>query len=80
MTPIYDIIPQAAHDFNINNDMKIIDLLEASYPGNIGAMEMFKFHQVANLAQKAKMKQFLKAGKHAEAWSFLQRVLGVTLR
>ena len=54
-------------------------LVEASYKGNVGMMEMFKFYQVATPAQKIKMKELLEAGKQQEAWDFMQEVTGVKL-
>ena len=36
---------------------------EAAYVGNIGAMEMFKFHQKANQDQKEKLKSLTKTLK-----------------
>ncbi len=33
---------------------------EAAYVGNIGAMEMFRFHQTANADQKKKLQQYIK--------------------
>lgn len=57
-----------------------LSLDEASYEGNIGMMEMFKFYQVATSEQKSKMKSLLAGGKHAEAWEFLQQVTGVKLQ
>lgn len=55
-------------------------LSEASYTGNLGMMEMFKFHQIASDEQKAKMRQLIRAGKQSEAWQFLQRVTGIKLK
>lgn len=55
-------------------------LAEATYKGNIGMMEMFKFHQMASDAQKEEMKKLLSAGKEDEAWKLLQSVTGVKLR
>lgn len=63
--------------------MKLSDirpLTEASYKGNIGMMEMFKFYQVATTEQKQKMKSLIEAGKQEEAWEFLQQVTGVKLK
>ena len=54
--------------------------LEASYSGNIGMMEMFKFYQVATSEQKSKMKELITSGKQAEAWEFLQKVTGMELQ
>lgn len=54
-------------------------LVELKYVGNIGMMEMFKFHQIATPEQKAKMKQLIASEKQDEAWEFLQSVTGVKL-
>lgn len=59
--------------------MKLSDLSEASYPGNIGVMEMVKFYQIATDNQKAKMRDLLDNKKHLEAWKFLQKVVKVKL-
>ena len=54
--------------------------LEAVYKGNVGMMEMFKFHQVATPAQKDEMRKLLAAGKQSEAWELLKTVTGAKLR
>ncbi len=54
-------------------------LLEASYEGNIGMMEMFKFYQVATDEQKAQMKDLIFDKKMDEAWELLQQVIGIKL-
>lgn len=53
--------------------------LEARYPGNIGMMEMYRFHQVATPAQKAELSKLLAAGKQEDAWQLLQKVTGLSL-
>jgi hypothetical protein len=58
-------------------ELKQLD--EASYPGNLGMMEMFKFYQVATDAEKIHMKQLIANKSFDEAWEFLQKVTGVTL-
>ena len=58
---------------------EFLQLDEASYVGNIGMMEMFKFYQVATPDEKAHMKELLYAGKQEAAWDYLQRVTGVKL-
>lgn len=59
---------------------EIKSLGEASYSGNIGMMEMFKFYQIATDKQKAQMKQLLAAQDFAAAWKFLQDVTGMQLQ
>ena len=54
-------------------------VIEASYKGNIGMTEMFKFYQIADAAQKARMKELITSGQHKEAWDFLKQVTGVEL-
>ena len=54
-------------------------LYEASYAGNIGIMEMVKFHRMASADQKAKLNALLKDKKQEEAWDFIQSVTGVKL-
>jgi hypothetical protein len=58
-------------------DLRPLD--EASYPGNLGMMEMFKFYQKANDEQKTKMKSLIGSKRFEEAWDFLQKVLGIKL-
>lgn len=55
-------------------------LQEATYRGNIGMMEMFKFYQIASPEQKQQMRALLKAGRQEEAWGLLQKVTGVKLK
>ena len=59
--------------------MNFKTFLEATYKGNIGMMEMFKFYQIATSQQKAKMKELLTSGKQTEAWEFLQQVTNTEL-
>ena len=55
------------------------DLDEAVYPGNIGAMEMFKFFQQATPGQKDNLKKLIADGKKKDAWRLVQQVTGVKL-
>jgi hypothetical protein len=59
--------------------MKLYELHEASYSGNIGMMEMFKFYQIATAEQKLHMKDLLNKQNFPAAWEFLQQVTGVKL-
>jgi hypothetical protein len=52
---------------------------EASYKGNIGAMEMFRFYQQATPEQIKLMKQLIAQKKLEKAWNFLQKVTGTKL-
>lgn len=52
---------------------------EASYPGNIGAMEVMKFFQIANDKQKQLFKELVQKGKKGLAWKLIQDTVGVKL-
>jgi hypothetical protein len=52
---------------------------EASYPGNIGIMELVKFHQIASEKQKKKFNDHVKNKNNKEAWKLVQHVTGVKL-
>lgn len=60
--------------------MHILSILpEASYAGNIGAMETAKFFQMASPEQKDKLRELIKAGKTKEGWKLIQRIVGIKL-
>lgn len=52
---------------------------EASYPGNIGVMELVKFHQTANDDEKKRLKGLIANKKTKDAWELVQTKLGVKL-
>jgi len=52
---------------------------EASYAGNIGMMEVMKFHQKATPEQKKEFKSHMANNKHGDAWKLIQDVSGVKL-
>ena len=52
---------------------------EAAYKGNIGAMEMMKFFQVATPAQKEKLKKLIADKNQSAAWKMIQDVTGMKL-
>ena len=52
---------------------------EASYAGNIGMMEVMKFHQKATPEQKKEFKSHMANNKHGDAWKLIQQVSGVKL-
>lgn len=52
---------------------------EASYAGNIGVMELVKFHRSATPEQKQKLQSHMKGGNNKEAWKLVQSVTGVKL-
>jgi len=53
---------------------------EASYPGNIGAMEVAKFFQKATDEEKKAFKELLNKKKLGLAWLLIQKVTGVKLQ
>jgi hypothetical protein len=53
---------------------------EASYPGNIGMMELAKFFSMADEEQKTMFKQLLERGKKGLAWKLVQDIVGVKLQ
>lgn len=55
------------------------ELNEASYPGNLGMMEMFKFYEKASNEQKRLMKELISKKLFDGAWELLQQVTGVKL-
>jgi len=66
------------------NDMKRIELVkemlkELSYPGNLGAMEIFKFYDVANPKEIKVLDRLMKQKKWKEAWRLIQKTTKVNL-
>ena len=60
--------------------MKLNQILnEAAYPGNIGAMEVFKFYRIASDREKEHFDELLKKDDYDAAWGLIQQVTGVTL-
>lgn len=55
------------------------NLMEASYKGNIGIMELIKFKQKANDKERREFDEHLRNNRHKEAWQTVQRVTGVKL-
>lgn len=52
---------------------------EAYYPGNLGAMELVKFHQKASAEEKARLKQHLASKEKDKALNLIQKVSGMKL-
>jgi hypothetical protein len=52
---------------------------EAAYKGNIGAMEMMKFFQVATPQEKEKLKKLIADKNQSAAWKMIQDVTGMKL-
>ena len=57
----------------------VVDVVEASYKGNIGMMEVFKFYEMATPEQKAQLKTLMKLKQTSAAWELIQSVTGVKL-
>lgn len=55
-------------------DMAEEEVKEASYVGNIGAMEMFKFHQKASSEEKKKLQSHIQQKQTKKAWDLVQKV------
>ena len=55
------------------------ELMEASYSGNIGIMELIKFKQKATPEQKKKFDSLMQQKKAKEVWELVQDVTGVKL-
>jgi predicted chitinase len=53
---------------------------EASYPGNIGMMELAKFFSTADPTQKKLFQNLLEKGKKGLAWKLVQDTIGVKLQ
>ena len=53
---------------------------EASYPGNLGMMELAKFFQTADDAKKKLFQELLQKGKKGLAWKLVQDTVGVKLQ
>lgn len=56
------------------------DVEEASYPGNIGAMEVAKFYMIADPEQKKQVQQLIANKEFQKAWRIIQAVTGVKLQ
>lgn len=56
-----------------------MDIKEASYVGNIGVMELVKFHRSATPEQKQQLQNHMKNKNNSEAWKLVQHVTGIKL-
>lgn len=56
------------------------DVEEASYPGNIGVMELIKFFKEASPSQQEMFKKLVNTGEKKLAWFLVQKVTGVKLQ
>lgn len=53
---------------------------EASYPGNLGMMELAKFFKIADDSKKKLFQELLERGKKGLAWKLVQDTVGVKLQ
>jgi hypothetical protein len=58
---------------------KIEQYTEASYSGNLGAVEMLKFYRIATPSEIKAMERFLDIGNYKDAWELLQKVTNTRL-
>ena len=54
--------------------------LEASYPGNMGVMEVFEFYKIASKKEKVQLERLMNAEKFKEAWRLVQKVTKTKLQ
>ena len=52
---------------------------EATYTGNIGVMELIKFHRIATPGQKKMLKSHIQDKKKHDAWKLVQSVTNTKL-
>lgn len=55
------------------------ELVEASYAGNIGIMELIKFYSNATPDLVKQVKTLIASKKNKEAWDIIQKQTGVKL-
>lgn len=60
--------------------MRAVEFTEASYPGNIGAMEVVRFMQTATPREKTVLRKLIDADQLSKAWQLIQKVTGVKLQ
>ena len=80
LTTLLDMVTSSDNLFRMTKtQLQKESIDEASYKGNIGAMEMMKFFQVATKQQKDKLKELIASKNQAAAWKMLQDVTGMKL-
>lgn len=60
--------------------MRAKEFTEASYTGNIGAMEVARFMQTATPRQKTVLRKLIDSDQISKAWQLVQKVTGVKLQ
>ena len=59
--------------------MKIMDLSEAAYVGNLGFEEMMKFYDKATQREIRVLEKLIDEERIKEAWALVQKVTGIKL-
>jgi hypothetical protein len=54
-------------------------ITEASYPGNIGFVEVMNFYKKASEVEKTIFNVFMKNQDYKKAWKLVQQVVGIRL-
>lgn len=75
---VYDIASKLAKKLNALNES--IRFTEASYEGNIGAMEMIKFFKMASKKEQALLKKYVNNNETKKAWALVQKVTNTKLK
>ena len=60
--------------------MKVCEITESVYPGNLGIMELIKFYKVANDSEKELFDKLMSSADINKAWQLIQDVTGVQLQ
>lgn len=55
-------------------------MIEASYVGNLGLIELVKFHQLATKQQSDEVKRLISNGQHSAGWRIVQDVTNTRLQ
>jgi hypothetical protein len=80
LTTLLDMVTSSDALFRMTKtQLQKESIQEASYKGNIGAMEMMKFFEVATKEQKEKLKKLIADKNQSAAWKMIQDVTGMKL-
>jgi len=71
---------RGASGLPLNQESVEQGVAEASYPGNIGMMEVAKFFNMATPKEKIKFERLMNMGEKSKAWQLIQQVTGVKLQ
>lgn len=80
LTTLLDMVTSSDALFRMTkSQLQKESIQEAAYKGNIGAMEMMKFFQVATPQEKEKLKKLIADKNQSAAWKMIQDVTGMKL-